>query len=130
MLLSGQDMDHTTTPLESGLSWTVAFEPNERKFIGRASLEVQKSQGVKRKMVGLMLPPKQGILRPGQIVSNAHGEMGVITSGGFSPTCQCSIALARVPKSFGNTCEVEIRNKKIEAAVVAPRFVKHGKILI
>ena len=42
MNLYGNDMDETTTPLESGLGWTVAWEPRERDFIGRAALAEQK----------------------------------------------------------------------------------------
>src|SRR3990167_1171745 len=33
-LLYGQDMDDTTTPLNSGLAWTIQWEPIERDFIG------------------------------------------------------------------------------------------------
>lgn len=39
MRLYGQDMDETVTPLACGLGWTVAWEPEERDFIGRAALE-------------------------------------------------------------------------------------------
>ena len=35
MNLYGNDMDETTSPLESGLGWTVAWEPQDRDFIGR-----------------------------------------------------------------------------------------------
>jgi hypothetical protein len=46
--LYGQDMDTTTTPLESNLGWTVAFEPDDRDFNGRRALAVQKADGVPR----------------------------------------------------------------------------------
>ena len=39
MNLYGNDMDEKTHPFESGLAWTVAMEPAERRFIGRAALE-------------------------------------------------------------------------------------------
>ena len=35
MNLYGSDMDETISPLESGLGWTVAWEPADRDFIGR-----------------------------------------------------------------------------------------------
>lgn len=44
MNLYGSDMDETTSPLESGLAWTVAFEPATRDFIGRAALEAQRQR--------------------------------------------------------------------------------------
>src|SRR5277367_356656 len=39
MNLYGNDMDEHHDPLESGLAWTVAFEPADRNFIGRQALE-------------------------------------------------------------------------------------------
>jgi aminomethyltransferase len=39
MSLYGSDMDESTNPLESGLGWTIAWEPEERRFIGRGALE-------------------------------------------------------------------------------------------
>ena len=79
-------------------------------------------------MVGLILIGK-GVLRHGQRVLTDHGE-GVITSGSFSPSMDCSIALARVPKLARERCRVEIRDKLVDAVVVKPPFVKHGKVLV
>ena len=78
-----------------GLAWTVAFKPAERKFRGRAALEQQKAAGITEKLTGLVLADR-GIMRHGQRVVTPAGE-GEITSGGFSPTMNWSIALARVP---------------------------------
>jgi aminomethyltransferase len=55
MNLYGSDMDETTSPLESGLGWTVAWDPQDRDFIGRGALAAQKAGGVARKLVGLVL---------------------------------------------------------------------------
>ena len=41
MNLYGSDMDETISPLEAGLNWTVAWEPSDRDFIGRAAIEKQ-----------------------------------------------------------------------------------------
>lgn len=125
MLLYGQDMDETTTPLESGLAWTVTWEPEDRGFIGMGALFSQKQHGVSRKMVGLTLLEK-GIMRQGQKVLIEHCADGIITSGGYSPTLDKSIALARVPAAVktGSQVMVDIRGKLIPAQVGAPRFVK------
>ena len=129
MNLYGQDMDETTTPLESALTWTVAWEPAERQFIGRDVLEQQRQDGSQQKLVGLVLE-QRGVLRHGQkVVIEDVGE-GLITSGGFSPTLNQSIAFARVPKDTGNQCQVEIRNKLLNARVVKPPFVRFGKSCI
>ena len=128
MMLYGQDMDETTTPLESGLAWTVKWEPEDRHFIGRGALLLQKERGASRKMVGLILKD-QGIMRSGQPVIVAGHPNGIITSGTYSPTLATSIALARVPAATGNEVLVEIRGKQLHATVTKPRFVKQGKIL-
>ncbi len=131
MNLYGNDMDETRHPLESGLTWTVAFEPAERVFIGRAALERARREGCAQ-LVGLLLEDR-GVLRSHQKISNGtspDGERGEVTSGTFSPTLNRSIALARVPKDFGAAVQVDIRGKPHAARVVKPPFVRHGKSLI
>lgn len=126
MSLYGSDMDETTTPLESNLTWTVAWEPSDREFIGRSALETQRRQGVKRSLVGLVLEEK-GVLRNHQKIWVSGLSEGEITSGSFSPTLGFSIALARVPAGTKDKCQVEIRGKQIPVQVVTPPFVRHGQ---
>ncbi len=129
MNLYGTDMDETTSPLESGLGWTLALEPPERDFIGRAALEEKKRAGNLKKFVGLVLESR-GVLRGHQKVVTDDGQEGEITSGSFSPTLQKSIAMARVPATIGDHCQVEIRGKLLPAKVVKMPFVRNGKSLI
>jgi len=125
--LYGQDMDETTTPLEAGLAWTVAFDQG-RDFIGRPALEAQQAQGVPRQLIGLIMDAK-GVLRHGQPVHTAHGS-GEILSGTFSPTLGVSIALARVPAGeLGTDLSVEIRAKHIPVRAVPLPFVRNGQPL-
>jgi aminomethyltransferase len=129
MNLYGSDMDESTSPLESGLGWTVAWEPQDRDFIGRAALAAQQAAGVPRKLVGLLLEGR-GVLRSHQkVIVPSVGE-GEVTSGSFSPTLERSIGLARVPAQTADRCEVEIRGRLLDAAVVRPPFVRNGKIAI
>lgn len=125
MNLYGTDMTEDTSPLISGLGWTIAWQPEERDFIGRSVIEKEKAEGVKQKIVGLVLEGR-GVLRGHQKVVTAAGD-GEITSGTFSPSLQKSIALARVPVDIGDSCEVEIRGKLLKASVVKPVFVRDGK---
>jgi aminomethyltransferase len=126
MNLYGQDMDESTTPFESGLAWTVALD-GDRDFIGREALSRLPRA---RRLVGLKLLDR-GVLRAHQSVFTAEGE-GEITSGGFSPTLNASIALARVPApvALGDTVEVEIRDRRLRATVVKYPFVRHGQAQI
>lgn len=128
MALYGADMDETTTPLESGLGWTIAWQPEDRDFIGRSVLEEQKLQGAPRRMIGLVLEDR-GVLRSHMTVRCADNGEGETTSGSFSPTLGQSIALARVPAGIkpGDQCEVEIRGRWLKARAVKYPFVRNGK---
>ncbi|TVQ33664.1 MAG: glycine cleavage system aminomethyltransferase GcvT [Wenzhouxiangella sp.] len=126
--LYGQDMDTATTPLESNLAWTVAFDPPERDFIGRKALEAQKAAGVSRQLVGLVLD-RGAIPRSGAPVHTAAGE-GVVTSGIFSPTIGRPIALARIPSGSDTEVEVELRGRRLPAQVVKPPFVRNGEVKV
>jgi len=128
MNLYGQDMDEDTSPLVSGLAWTVAWEPATRQFTGRAALESERATGPVARFAGLVLG-ERGVMRRGQRVATAAGA-GSITSGGFSPTMNCSIALARVPLQAAGACEVEIRGVLRPARLVRPPFVRHGRVLV
>jgi glycine cleavage system T protein (aminomethyltransferase) len=127
MNLYGQDMDETVTPLESGLAWTVDLK-SPRDFIGKEALV---GRPPSRKLIGLVLVDRRGVLRAHQVAHTVHGD-GEITSGTFSPTLQQSIALARVPVSvaIGDAVEVGVRDKRLRARAVKPPFVRHGKVLI
>lgn len=124
--LYGQDMDETVSPLESNLTWTVAFEPENRDFIGRAALLQQKTQGTAAKLTGLKLIDK-GILRHHQTIWKEGKQLGIITSGSFSPSLKQSIALARVSFDANNGCTVDIRGKQLKAEIIDPPFISRSK---
>ena len=129
MNLYGNDMDESTNPLESGLAWTVALQPEDRRFIGRDALEGIQKNGVGARMVGLVLEDR-GVLRSHQrVLVHGVGE-GQVTSGTYSPTLEHSIALARVPAATAARVQVDIRGKLLDARVVKPPFVRFGKSLL
>ena len=129
MNLYGNDMDETVSPLESGLGWTVAWEPAERDFIGRPALEALRRDSGRRRFAGLLLEDR-GVLRDGQkVVVDGVGE-GAITSGGYSPTINRSIALARLPAGDYERAEVEVRGRLLRVRLVKTPFVRNGQIRI
>jgi aminomethyltransferase len=140
MSLYGNDLDEGHHPLESGLAWTVAFDPADREFIGRAAVSAARSGGGNQ-LVGLLLEDR-GVLRSHQKVIAATAAnsiadsngcapvIGEVTSGTFSPTLSRSIALARVPSAVGPRVQVDIRGRLHAAGVVKPPFVRHGRALI
>ena len=127
MNLYGSDMDETTSPLVSGLGWTVAMA-DEREFVGKNALLQQQAAGIQQSFVGLVLLDK-GVLRNHLRVVTPQGD-GEVTSGSYSPTLQQSIAMARLPAGATGEVEVEVRNKLLKARIVKLPFVREGKSLI
>ncbi|EDQ02801.1 glycine cleavage system aminomethyltransferase GcvT [Shewanella benthica] len=129
MNLYGLDMDESVNPLAANMGWTIAWEPEDRNFNGREALAAIKAAGTE-KLVGLIMEAK-GVIRPGMSIfftdSEGNEQQGIITSGTFSPTLGYSIAMARVPRSIGDTAEVEIRKKRVAVKVIKPSFVRNGK---
>ncbi len=126
MNLYGQDMTEQTSPLESGLAWTVDMKTG-RDFIGRKALQAKPPA---MQMVGLVLKAP-GVLRAHQIMHTSKGA-GEITSGTFSPTLSQSIALARIPMGIavGDTVQAEVRGKQLDCLVVKIPFVSNCQSLI
>ncbi|MBU0573737.1 MAG: glycine cleavage system aminomethyltransferase GcvT [Candidatus Margulisiibacteriota bacterium] len=121
--LYGHEYDDETTPLDVGYGWTVKFDKGD--FIGKEALLKEKQKGVKKKLVGLRFEDKV-IPRHGCKLFNDQGhEIGVVTSGTFSPTLKEPIALGFVPAETLNTLLVEIRGKKFPVSVGPKSFLKN-----
>jgi len=130
MSLYGNDLDDDHSPFESGVGWTVDLSDESRQFIGREVLTAQKTNGSSSMRIGIELSDR-GVLRAGQKVILDSKEIGVITSGTFSPTLQRTIALARVERASVPDVDnkdaglsVEIRNKSVSAYRVAVPFLR------
>jgi len=128
LCLYGNDMDENTTPLEAGLGFVVKLQ--KEKFIGKDVLQKQKTEGVKRKRVGIaMIDP--GIPRPKMEVFDQAGEkIGALTSGTYSPLLKAGIGMAYIQASNsqeGNTVSVKIRDKTAKARIVAFPFYNPEK---
>ena len=128
LALYGQELSKDITPLEAGIGFAVKTT-KEADFIGKEALAKQKEEGIKRKIVGIVITGR-GIPRTGyKVFSAGDEEIGVVTSGTQSPTLKKSIGLALVSTehaTIGTELKVEIRNKLIDAVVVKPPFYKRG----
>ncbi len=127
MCLYGNDIDETTTPLEAGLSFVVKLK--KENFIGKDALLKQKTEGVKRKRVGLRMLEKS-IPRPNYEVWKNDQMIGRVTSGTFSPVLERGIAMAYVPTEHSvekSTVMVKIRDKRVKAEVVRFPFYDPSK---
>ncbi len=123
MMLYGNDMDETTTPLEVVYGWITDLE---KDFIGSENLRKQKKDGLKRKLVGFEME-ERGIARHGYRVFKSGQEIGEVTSGTFAPTVNKAIGMAFVPESCkepGTEISIQIRNKQAKAKIIKLPFYK------
>ena len=124
--LYGNDLDENTTPIEAGLAWSVCKNKTE-DYNGKARIEEQLRNGVKKKLIGLKMLDKS-IARHGYDVFYNNEKIGVITSGGISPIRGDNIALAYIKNldnlAVGSTIQVSIREKLHDAEIVKRPFVE------
>ena len=127
MALYGNDIDHSTTPIEADLGWIVKLEKGD--FAGRDVIAREKEEGPRRKLVGFEMVDR-GIARHGYPVVDGSEEIGVVTSGTHSPTLKKAIGLAYLPldkSAQGSEFTVLIRGKEARARVVPTPFYKRAK---
>jgi aminomethyltransferase len=126
MALYGHEIDASITPLEAGLSWIVKFD---KDFQGRAVLEKQKADGLRRKLIGFEMKAR-GIGRDGYEVRANAEPAGWVTSGGPAPSLGKNIGMCYLPAALaepGRAIEIMVRNQPVEAVTVSIPFYKRAK---
>jgi aminomethyltransferase len=125
MLLYGNDMDESRSPVEANLRWLI--KPAKGDFVGRAALVEQLDQGTAERLIGFELL-ERGVPRHGYALCSASGEpIGEVTSGSYSPTLQKGIGLGYVPVGHAQVdgeLKVDVRGRKMEARVVKTPFYR------
>lgn len=124
LMLYGNDINDTTTPIEANLGWTVKFAKGE--FNGCNVMKEQKEKGTERILVGFEMG-KGPAPRHGYDIMKDGKKVGEVTSGTMSPTLKKNIGLGYVPvslKEIGSKFEVSIRGKGYEATVIETPFYK------
>jgi len=122
MPLYGQEISEDITPIEAGLGRFVRFDKGD--FIGRNALLVQKESGPARKLTGFEMIDR-GIPRSHYNVFADDEDIGIVTSGNFSPTLKKTIGMALVKKEYaeeGRNIEIIIRNKALKAKTIKMPF--------
>jgi aminomethyltransferase len=129
MPLYGHELDETIDPISAGLSF--ACDLQGRSFIGDQALRDFVMRGPSRVRIGL-LPEGKRPAREGCAVLSAAGKpIGVITSGGPSPTLGHPIAMAYVDAAHASQSEyqIDIRGKIVAAKPTSMPFYKRPKIV-
>jgi len=127
LMLYGNDISDKTTVLEADLKWIVKFQKGD--FLGKAALEKQVQDGLKRKLVGFEVIEK-GIARPHYPVFIKGEKVSEVCSGTFAPYLKKPIGLVYLPIEFteiGIEFEIGIRDKMFKARVIPTPFYKREK---
>jgi len=131
LCLYGNDIDGTTSPAEANLSWTVGKRRRaDMRFPGADRIVGEiKGKSWSRRRVGLLVAGAPA--RDGSKLFDAKSgeEVGVVTSGSFSPHLKKPISMGYVGKGshkVGTELEVEVRGKRGKATVSKMPFVPSG----
>jgi len=127
--LWGQDIDEDTNPYEAGLGWVVSLDDGA-DFAGRPALLRLRDEKPARRLACLRADERGGVMRHGYAVLRDGARVGDVTSGGFSPTLETSIAMAYLPASLareGTALAVDVRGRALPVTVVRRPFVPHAE---
>jgi aminomethyltransferase len=127
MALYGHEIHASITPLEAGLDWIVKLDKGD--FVGRAALEKQKQEGIRRKLTGFEMRGR-GIGRDGYEVYVDGAPAGWVTSGSPGPTVCKNIGLCYLPVEQavpGRAIQVIVRDQPVDAETAPAPFYKRAK---
>ncbi len=127
--LHGHELGPGITPLQAGMEWVVSW--SKGGFRGQAALQRERDGGVPRRLRGLLARGRQPP-REAQTVLDGGREVGVVTSGNYSPCLERGIALCLVEPAVREGDELEIagRRGRLPVSVVRPPFVARSRKIV
>ena len=130
LCLYGHDIDEVSSLVEAGLEWSMSKRRREAGgFPGAERILAELSELPERRLVGIS-PLGRAPAREGADILDGNGKLiGVVTSGGFSPSLGRPIAMGYVGRGFeasGTKIGLSVRGKVLEAEVVDMPFVAHN----
>ncbi len=125
--LYGHDLDETIDPVQADLSFAI---PNRRRaeggFPGAARILAAIANGANKKRTGFLVEGRMPV-REGAPIFSGVSQVGVITSGGFSPSLQVPIAMGYITADATNL-EAEVRGKRIGLTPTSMPFIPHNYV--
>lgn len=91
----GSDLTPDYNPVEAGLTFTCKLR-SDVAFLGRESVEKARSEGVRRKLVSVVLDDEETMLWGGELVLRDGEAVGQITSAGWGETLSACVGLAYI----------------------------------
>jgi aminomethyltransferase len=125
--LYGNDLDESITPLEAGLEMFVTFD---KEFVGKEALLKQRSQGVGRTKIAFRVGSRRSPRHHYEVWAG-DSQIGMVSSGAFSPMLGCGIGLALVdPKFAAVDTPITVRHDKVsmEASICGLPFFDGGSL--
>jgi aminomethyltransferase len=125
LALYGHELSRERTPYEAGLGRCI---DETKSFIGSEALRAKRQAPSAERLVGLV-GRTQRVPRAGYaVVSKAGRPIGIVTSGGPSPTLGHPIAMAYVSREIqiGDEVGVDVRGRIEPADVVRLPFYRRG----
>lgn len=126
--LYGHDLSPETNPVEADLRFAInKRRRTEGGFMGAETVLAAFAAGAARLRIGLTIEGRQAA-REGAAVFAGDQQVGVLTSGGFSPSLGHPIAMAYVDAAHaapGTPLEIDVRGKRLSAAAAKLPFVPH-----
>ena len=128
MPLYGHELNEDTNPYQAGLRFAVNLK--DRDFIGRSALAAAKEDrnNSQLRLIGLRLSGRR-VPRQHYPITDQGQAIGEVTSGTFSPTLDCPIAMGYVPPEHaevGRELGIDVRGKTEPAQVVKLPFYKRA----
>ncbi len=119
--LYGHEINENISPIEAGLGWAV--KPEKGDFIGKEVLAKQKEFGTDRRLICFEMV-ERGIAREHYPIFHEGSEIGLVTSGTFSPTFQKPLGMGLVNRFLqaGDHIDIKIRDKTYRAKIVKRPF--------
>ncbi len=126
LMLYGNDLDEKTSPLEAGLKWSVSCDKCD-DYVAKSIILDQHKNGTEKKLIGFEMI-ERAIPRHEYEIYRDGKRIGVVTSGGYSPTLNKNIGMGYVETSenimLDSTIQIMVRNKLYNAKVVKRPFVE------
>ncbi len=130
LCLYGHELDETITPVEARLGWTIPRRRrDEPTFAGSEVILAQFLGGTHRTRVGISSLTKRPIREGATLRTDEGLEVGVVTSGGFGPTCDRPVAMGYVDPIISDsksTLLAEVRGKEVPCQISTLPFVPHN----
>ncbi|TPQ24415.1 glycine cleavage system aminomethyltransferase GcvT [Methylomonas koyamae] len=126
LCLYGHELNETITPIEAGLGWI--FKKGHTDFPGAETILAQRQNAVGRRRVGLLVDGKIPVRDGAVLLHSEDREVGIVTSGSFSPSLNRPITMALVDQrvaTTGTRLKALVRNSAIDLTVCRLPFVPH-----